>query len=316
MSRRFAIVVAMGLSFSHAVRVEAGYLYTTLTPPGADNGYAYGINDEGDIVGNYVSDGASNGFLLSNGNYSTISYSLLTGTSAAGVNNAGSVVGFYYDIFDSNPGGFKQVGGQILGLEIPGSKYTQAWGINSQGQIVGLYEGQTGGQHGFLVDGPNFTRIDSPFGSASNAFGINDLGNIVGTYLGEDGNYHGFLLSGATYSTIDVPGAVSTHARGINQLGDVVGYYEDGAGDTHGFLLSGGVFTTLDAPGAVAGPDGGTYAYGINSRGEIVGGYYGAGGAQPFLATAVPEPASVLLLAAGAGLLLAARPQGCGRRAK
>jgi probable HAF family extracellular repeat protein len=312
MSRRFAIVVALGLAFSHADRVEAGYLYTTLTPPDADNGYAYGINDKGDVVGNYVSGGASNGFLLSKGIYTPISYRLLTGTSAAGINNAGSVVGFYYNIFDSNPGGFKQIGGQITGLEIPDSKYTQAWGINSQGQIVGLYEGRTGGQHGFLIDGPNFIRIDFLFGSATNAFGINDLGQIVGTYLGEDDNYHGFLLSGGNYTMIDVPDAVSTYAQGINQLGDVVGYYEDSAGLNHGFLYSSNTFTTLDAPDAT----GGTYAYGINSRGEIVGGYYGASGAQPFLATAVPEPASLLLLATGAGLLLAACPQLRGRRVK
>jgi uncharacterized membrane protein len=39
-------------------------------------------------------------------------------------------------------------------------------------------------------------------------------------------------------------------------------------GNVHGFLLREGEFTTIDVPGAIA-----TSAYGINARGDIVGGF-------------------------------------------
>jgi hypothetical protein len=35
-------------------------------------------------------------------------------------------------------------------LDVPGSTFTEAWGINDSGQIVGSYE-EIGGWHGFLA---------------------------------------------------------------------------------------------------------------------------------------------------------------------
>ena len=51
----------------------------------------------------------------------------------------------------------------------------------------------------------------------------------------------------------------------------IVGLNGDNVGSgVHGFLLSKGTFTTIDVPGSPFG----TYALGINPRGDIVG-YYG-----------------------------------------
>jgi hypothetical protein len=41
------------LALSPEPRVQAGYIYTTLTPPNSDRSEAYGINDKGDVVGSY-----------------------------------------------------------------------------------------------------------------------------------------------------------------------------------------------------------------------------------------------------------------------
>jgi uncharacterized membrane protein len=54
--------------------------------------------------------------------------------------------------------------------------------------------------------------------------------------------------------------------------------YEDASRNDHGFLLSGGQYTTLDDPNAGTGPFVGTFATGINARGDIVGQYQDAGG--------------------------------------
>ena len=62
---------------------------------------------------------------------------------------------------------------------------------------------------------------------------------------------------------------------------------------THGFLLdTSGSFTTIDVPGSTS-----TGVFGINNSGQIVGRYVDSTGVHGFLATPVPEPRTLLLLA-------------------
>jgi uncharacterized membrane protein len=71
-----------------------------------------------------------------------------------------------------------------------------------------------------------------------------------------------------TFKTFDVPGAQDTVAFAINNSGLVVGTC--GSFTTHvghGFTYTSGEFATFDAPNA----SGGTYAYGLNDAGQIVG---------------------------------------------
>src|SRR5207245_2636544 len=61
------------------------------------------------------------------------------------------------------------------------------------------------------------------------------------------------------------------------------------------FLWNGGAYSTLDIPGSDS-----AVAFGINDAGQIVGEYGRGGGASHgFLATPIPEPSAVLLLAIG-----------------
>jgi len=111
-----------------------------------------------------------------------------------------------------------------------------------------------------------FTTIN-PYGF-THAHGINDNGQIVGL----SGN-HGFLWDGSTFTSIDVPSAIQTHALGLNNNGQIVGYFRDTTGRFHGFLTSdGSTFTTIDADPSA----GYNAAFGINTVGEIVGGFISA----------------------------------------
>ncbi len=309
-----AVFMTLCVALSLGARVQADYVYTTLSAPGSFGTWAYGINDQGDIVGSYnTSAGAGQyGFVLSNGVFTTIQNGPVLSVTVTGINNAGSIIGFYALPFFGNEGSFKVVDGTTTSFDVPGgTQATWASGINSLGEITGTYQDSSGIKHGFLLNGSTYDRIDDPstvVGGGTSVGGINEKGDIVGFYDSKNGG-RGFLLSGGTYTTISFSDSVSTYARGIDQAGQIVGDYVDAAGNDHGFVYSDGTYTTLAPPGSTW-----TEAYGINAQGEIVGTFIDAQGVvHGFIATAVPEPASVILLAGGLAIIFAAAALARGR---
>jgi probable HAF family extracellular repeat protein len=118
------------------------YTYTTIDDPLAIGGtggtQAFGINDFGQIVGEYTGGGAVHGFLYSGGTYVTLDDPLATGLTAAfDINNLGQIVGSYFN--NTGTHGFLLTGGTYITLDVVGATSTQATGINDNGQIVGYY---------------------------------------------------------------------------------------------------------------------------------------------------------------------------------
>jgi probable HAF family extracellular repeat protein len=159
-------------------------------------------------------------------------------------------------------------------IDVPGSVDNQAFGINSAGQIVGLYNTPSSNFQGFLYSGGSYTIIQlSQLGTFPS--GINDSSQVVGSQtllvsiVPQRTTQAGFLLNGSNTTMLTVPGSNFTEANGINNAGLIVGRYEIlNAVGVHGFLLSGGSYTTLDVPGAIQ-----SFANGINNAGLVVGGY-------------------------------------------
>ncbi len=172
-----------------------------------------------------------------------------------------------------------------------------------------------------------YTQLEVPGATSTEASGI-DGNNVVGWFEDADGDEHGFLYDGTDYTTLEPEGAISSGARAIDG-NNVVGWFEDANGDRHGFLYS----DTIPIPGDMTG-DGFVGAddlavlinhwntfveAGDVGSGDLTGdGYVGADdlswlidawntGTLPAAATAVPEPASMLMLALGSALLLARR---------
>ena len=73
--------------------------FSTIDFPGASFTVAFGINNRGEIVGNYgFADGTGHGFLLDKGNFTTIDFPGAPATApkgALGINDGGQIVGFY-----------------------------------------------------------------------------------------------------------------------------------------------------------------------------------------------------------------------------
>jgi uncharacterized membrane protein len=281
----FLLTLLLGVAWPSPALGEI-YTFATIDVPfpGAFQTSPTGINDSGEIAGFYLTTGlVPHGFLLSGGDFST--FDSPTGfTDFLGINNQGQIVGY------DGRAGFVLTGGQFDVISVPGSTFTSAQGINNIGQIVGdTIVSNTA--TGFLLTDGNFSLISG----TTRALGINDLSQIVGTV-----GTHGYLFTSGVFSPIDVLGALNTIPVDINNRGDIVGFYVEPSLILHGFILNQQGFTTIDFPGSSS-----TQVFGINNQGQIVGVYQDASGSHGFLATAIPEPATWLLLAAGVGGLWA-----------
>jgi probable HAF family extracellular repeat protein len=74
----------------------SGGVYTPLDVPGSISTDAYGINNSGQIVGEYRdAQYKAHGFLLSDGIYIPLDFPGSTFTYAAGINDSGQIVGRY-----------------------------------------------------------------------------------------------------------------------------------------------------------------------------------------------------------------------------
>jgi probable HAF family extracellular repeat protein len=161
---------------------------------------------------------------------------------------------------------------------LPGGTYSDAYGINASGQVVGFSDTTIltdySPQHAFLYSGSTMTDLGTLGGTYSEASGINASGQVVGWSdfnYSENGTqyitHHAFLYNGSTMTDLGTLGGVWSYANGINASGQVVGG-ADTTGDNaeHAFLYSGSTMTDL---GTLGGSD--SSAWGINASGQVVG---------------------------------------------
>ena len=315
---------------ANAAQAAAIYTFTNFTGPGSGTAAGAGTNTNG-----IANNGAAVGFGIDNagnftnfirnpnGTFTTLNINGSTTANAFGINSTGDVVGAV-----NGTAFFLPPGGPVQSLTTlgPGSN---AFGINDAGNIVGQLTQSVEAMPGFFLPSNSsvaLVTINAPSGpNTVNAQGINNSGLIVGFYVGNDGQDHGFMalvahaVGGMLVGTgiadpmiPNVPGEpgatfVFSQILGINANGIAVGYYGDSTTSQHGFLYNThtGQYTFLDDPSE--GFDNGvevTQITGITNSGEITGFFTDAGGvAHGFVASPVPEPASLTL--AGAGFLAA-----------
>jgi probable HAF family extracellular repeat protein len=246
------------------------------TLPTGSTSRAFGLNDNGQVVG-FAFDGSAAGgannhaFLWENG-VMTVLFPEPAHSVANAINDVGQVVGQY----NLNRPFLWQNGGFI---DLRGFGGTQSFGyafdINEAGQVVGssaVNNGSDGlSQHAFLWEDGVMTDLGAlPGLPDSRAHAINELGQVVGFSSSFDPEttdevFESFLWENGVMIDLGVPGDLN-RAHDINDSGQIVGWSSSGA-----YIYEDGVVTNLNTLIPAGSGVSISVATGINNAGQIVG---------------------------------------------
>jgi uncharacterized membrane protein len=193
----------------------------------------YGVNNAGDMVGEYFAVGVpATGFMDRHGVLTIISFpdASAVRTIPHDINNQGHIAGFFQNNL-SKTIGFLQRGGRFDKIEIAGARFVTILGMNDSDQLVGHYTLESDPdsiRHGFMWSQGQFTAIAFQEATHTEPSGIADDGTIVGTYsktVNGTVKRFAFVLRNGVFKTIGVPGVLNNSAAAINTQGVIVGDY-------------------------------------------------------------------------------------------
>jgi probable HAF family extracellular repeat protein len=162
------------LELPHGFLLDNG-AFTKIDVPGAAETRPFGINNAGQIVGEYVDTARrSHGFLFANGVYTTIDAPGGTSTWVTDIDDSGRMVGISFGGANATAGpvrGFlRDAQGAFTPIDAPAAPpppgrpellTTRPFGLNNRGQVTGVFT-DSEGIHSFLMDNGQFTTIAVP----------------------------------------------------------------------------------------------------------------------------------------------------------
>jgi hypothetical protein len=166
----------------------------TIEVPGTNFNQLLGVNDHGSTAG-YYQYGKANTFQP----YTRLAAGALrlppiTNAQMTDIDNRGNVTGFQI-LTASTARAFIVLGNKVRYFQYPGAFFTQALGLNNQGEVVGTYNDKAGTAHGFTysIATGTFYPVNVPHSTSTVVNGVNDHGWIVGFYTAPNKDTIGFV---------------------------------------------------------------------------------------------------------------------------
>jgi probable HAF family extracellular repeat protein len=213
--------------FTHAfLWSQSGGLHDLGTLPGGQQSGASAINTSGEIAG-WANVGSTDHAITwtQSGGMVDLGISATCGSTAFGVNDSGTIVGWYnnsngctftsHGFLWTHNGGLKDLG------VLSGGQYSFAYGINSSGQVVGTGQSGTSAVVALLwpADGAVHDLnklISTKTRSVVAANAINDAGQIVVDATAKDGTGHyALMLTPIMSATLASSQNPSTHGQAV-----------------------------------------------------------------------------------------------------
>jgi hypothetical protein len=249
-------------------------------------GYATDINDNGVVCGVDRTGGISQPFVW-NGSKTILSLDGNTNGVAAAINDAGTVVGSFFQTGIERKSFRAPLGGSAVNIGAPaGFEFVDATGINDNGQISGEVYSTDAGYKAFIKSGSTFKLLGPlPGGSTTHAgHGIKNNGDIAiwgpSADFYSDGTtkvYNAYVVTGNGYGPIIDRGTYNNSfydidASDINSYDVITGNNNPGLFDEQGMINRGGGFDLVQNQiSAAAGWTRIFSANAVNDSGRVVG---------------------------------------------
>jgi hypothetical protein len=257
---------------------------------GADTTVFTGINNQHQVVGYFTVGDGLGSFILSN--VDPIAGTPITGSSvyvpgslvtyALGLNDAGNIIGIYFDS-QQQEHGFVLRGTTYTSIDFPGAVATEALGTNKLGDIVGDYTDTAGTVHGFALIEGKFSKVDASFASGLTINAINDSRTVAGTYSSGSttASFSGPLghlrpFSFPQVSPLDVeeyPATFTTYANGLNNSQEIVGAVASNGFPVSGYVANAGLFEPVEPSQALFDGSQSSQLTGVNDSGIVSGSF-------------------------------------------
>ena len=271
---RYLLVLALLPALLAPVSSQGDPLYSVSFVPLA-HFTPYDMNNAGQVVGTRAYNA-----ILYDGLQRVIGIPDAESAYAYGINDAGAITGVYLSRSDNFAHAFVYQDGNLRDL----GRDTAGYGINAQGDVVGVTNSATG-TTGFVDRNGTLTELGNlGAGNYGQARGINAYGQIVGDSTLSaglpDAARHPFLYSNGTLQDLGTLGQRDNNsAVAINDAGQIAGYSDATDGTTHAFLYEDGVMRDLGGFGTSQ-----MEIHNINAHGAFVGtAITGAAGDVPFI---------------------------------
>ena len=197
-----------------------------------------GINRKNAIVGeDLATNGGFLGFRLRNSATRLVTVPGATQQAAIGINDSGSIVGWYETAGSTAEYGFIKHGNTVTTLD-DGTGSTLPTAISRDGTLVVGINLSADNITSWLYQNGAYTTLAAPGAAATFARGVFGTGWVTGTVVSGSGSSalsHGFIYHSGQYKSFDIPGAQETEVAGANARGEITGCYVDSLG-THGFI--------------------------------------------------------------------------------
>lgn len=193
---------------------------------GAQFFYPNGLNESGDIVGEYRdSGGFIVPFTIIQGRYETLAPVDGRTLIPQAINQQRLIVGATRKQGEYDRG-FILAQGTPSFIQCDPMKHTVPLAVNRSGHIAGLC-GTGAGSSGFIYKEGQFTFIDYPGAESTVLTSINTAGDVAGYafLLDQDGYSYriGFLLRNGVFHSLAFPGMRNDYIVGMNDIGQAVG---------------------------------------------------------------------------------------------
>jgi probable HAF family extracellular repeat protein len=253
---------------------------------GDTSSVAFGINRQGDIVGWSNGPNGHRAFLYTDagGMVALPGLSDRPHAIARRINDVGDIVGTA-DAGGTDVGhAVRWRGGMIRDLgTLAGGAFSEGWGINIYGHVVGQSYTQGGsiaGVHAFVYTDQSGLVDLTPDSDSGAARGINDAGQVTG-YKTAVGGYHAFRWTSGSFLDLGVlPGLADSFGFAIQATGRVAGSSASASGNAERIFRFTDGFGMQDLGGVGEH----NQAWGINGAGSVVGAT-GASASRAFVYT-------------------------------